>query len=110
MVGRFHPRTFAVLAGSIGVPAILAAGIIAVDDNICRYPCAAENPIWWGVLIGLVALLIESALMRRWVMHGAAWTGLVACFLTFFGYALVTQPVSMRAGVRPEVEGRCRMI
>ena len=88
MVGRFHPRTFAVLAGSIGVPAILAAGIIAVDDNICRYPCAAENRIWWGVLIGLVALLIESALMRRWVMHGAAWTGLVACFLTFFGYAL----------------------
>ena len=33
VVGRFHLRTSAVLAGFIGVPAILAAGIIAVHDT-----------------------------------------------------------------------------
>ena len=87
VVGRFHPRTSAVLAFYIGVPAILAASTMAVCGYSYRNACAAEGPIWGGVLIGLVALLVASALMRRWMVHGAAWAGLVAYFFTYVGLA-----------------------
>ena len=95
--GRFHPRASAVLAISIAVPAIPTASTLAV----CAYPyaslCAAEDPLWAHVLViliwvgppvGLVALLLASALMRRWMWHGLAWAGIVACFFTWVGLGL----------------------
>ena len=97
--GRFHPRASAVLAISIAVPAIPTASTLAV----CAYPyaslCAAEGLlgayvyalhilIWVGPLVGLVALLLASALMRRWMWHGLAWAGTVACFFTWVGLGL----------------------
>ena len=93
VVGRFHPRTSAVLAISIGVPTI-PASILAT----CGYhSVCTEGPIeggvlliliWGGPLASLVALQLASALMRRWMLHGLAWVGLVALFVSYVGWGL----------------------
>ena len=91
VIGRFYPRTSAILAGALGTPALFAVAVLALPQLLVDPVNGFEDRSRQWLLIaaslaGSVAMMLASIRVRTWAMRFAIWSGSIALFLAVFGY------------------------
>ena len=91
VIGRFYPRTSAILAGAIGTPALFAVAVLAFPQLLVDPVNSYEDRSRQWLLIaaslaGSVAMVLVSIRVRTRALRFAIWSGSIALFLAVLGY------------------------